>query len=134
MLSVIPAPIVNAGSDTSVCMSGTYELFGASIQEYSDFYWMVNGDGILSDSSLLNPVYSPGVSDIASGMVSLTLIAQGNSVCTSESDEVQIHIQALPQSFAGEDQDVCKVNNYITAGQQTDGASVQWKQRLQRYQ
>ena len=125
-LSVIPYPVVFAGNDSSVCESGIYELTGAYLQEYSDFYWILNGDGFLNDSSLLNPVYTPGLSDIAKGMATLTLIAEGNSVCADISDEVIINIQELPQSFAGDDQDVCKVNNFITAGQQNNGASIHW--------
>ncbi len=125
-LSVIPRPIVFAGVDGSVCESGTYEVTDASMQEYSDFHWIVNGDGSLNDNSLLNPVYTPGLSDIANGWVDLTLIAEGNSVCTDISDEIIINIQALPHSFAGDDQDVCKISNYFTTGQQTDGASIQW--------
>ncbi len=59
-------------------------------------------------------------------MVTLTLTAEGNSVCADISDEILIDIQALPQAFAGDDQDVCKVNDYITTGQQTDGTTIQW--------
>ncbi len=125
-LSVIPRPIVSAGADARVCESGTLELTGASVQEFSGFYWIVDGDGSLNNTSLLNPVYTPGLADIARGSVSLTLIAEGNSVCGRASDEVLIQIQALPQSFAGPDQDVCKVNDYFTTGQQMNGASTQW--------
>ena len=125
-LSIVPHPLVFAGTDATACESDAYDLRSASIEEYSDFYWTLNGDGTLSDNSLLNPVYIPGASDIANGMVTLTLTAEGNSVCADISDEIIINIQALPQAFAGNDQDVCKVNNYITEGQLRNGATVQW--------
>jgi len=125
-LSVIPHPLVFAGTDASTCQSGSHELVGASIEEHSDFYWTLNGDGTLNDNTLLNPVYTPGASDITNGSVTLNLTAEGNSVCADRSDEILISIQALPEAFAGDDQDVCKVNNYITGGQRREGASIQW--------
>ncbi len=126
-LSVTPHPVVFAGNDSIVCESGTYEFKDASVQEASNYYWQINGDGTFNDNSLLNPTYTPGSSDIVTGFATLTLTAEGNSVCADVSDDVNIKIQSLPQSFAGDDQDVCKVKEFITQnGQKAYGESVQW--------
>lgn len=126
MLSVIRLPIVSAGDDAQVCESGWHEVRGASLQEFSDYFWTVNGDGSLNNNSILNPLYTPGISDINRGWGSITLQAKGNSVCPDVSDDIRIDIQKLPESYAGEDQNVCKSNNYITEGRQENGASYRW--------
>jgi PKD repeat protein len=125
-LKVIPFPIVFAGDDAIVCESGSLEIKGASALEYFDFAWTVNGDGTLNDNSVLNPVYTPGASDIINGKVIITLNAKGKSVCPDVSDAITISIQKLPVSNAGEDQEVCKSNSYLTTGGQENGASYQW--------
>ncbi len=125
-LKVIPLPVVFAGDDAGVCESGVYEITGASVSEFLNYSWTVNGDGTLNINSVLNPVYTPGSSDIARGWVTLTLNAKGNSVCPDVSDITTISIQKLPLSDAGSDQEVCKSNNYVTMGSQVNGASFQW--------
>ncbi len=70
-------------------------------------------DGTLDNNSIVNPVYTPGQSDISNGSVTLTLTAKGRSVCPEVSDVISIGIQKLPVSDAGSDQEVCKSNTYI---------------------
>ncbi len=125
-LTVIPRPVVFAGDDAIVCESGSYEIKGASATEYLNYSWIVNGDGTLNDNSVLNPVYTPGLSDILKGVVTLSLNAKGNSVCPDVSDLITISIQKLPAADAGNDQDVCKSNNYVTTGSQLNGAAFLW--------
>ncbi len=125
-LSVIPNPVVFAGTDGIVCESGSFQISDAHAEEYFDFTWSLNGDGSLDDITTLNPVYNPGNGDIASGEVTLILTAEGNSICPDVSDEITIDIQKLPESFAGDDQDVCKVNNYITNGEYNNGVFYNW--------
>jgi len=125
-LKIIPYPVVFAGRDTIVCEAGSIEIRGASVKDYLDFSWSLNGDGTLSDSTVLNPVYNPGSADIANGFVSLTLIAEGKSVCPDVTDEISVSIQKVPAAFAGDDQEVCKTNNYTITGSQLNGSSHQW--------
>jgi large repetitive protein len=125
-LKVVPLPVVFAGDDAIVCESGTHEITGASANEYLNYSWIVNGDGTLNSNSVLNPVYTPGTSDISKGWVTLTLTAKGNSVCPDVFDETKISIQKLPVSHAGNDQEVCKSNNYTTTGSQVNGVSFEW--------
>lgn len=125
-LSVIPLPVVFAGDDAIVCESGSYKIADASVLEYKSIVWKVNGDGTLDDYSAMNPVFIPGPSDKAAGNVTLTLTAEGNSVCSSVTDVLALNIQKVPVADAGADQEVCKSNNFATAGKELNGSSFRW--------
>ncbi|MFZ4707843.1 MAG: T9SS type A sorting domain-containing protein, partial [Bacteroidales bacterium] len=83
ILSFDPAPTANAGNDATICEGDTHQLDGAATN-YSALEWTTSGDGTFNDETVLNPVYTPGVSDITSGSVSLCLYATGLDACTSE--------------------------------------------------
>lgn len=125
-LSVIPQATAFAGDNGIVCESGSYQITGAIVNDYITYSWTVNGDGTLDNNSIIDPVYTPGPSDIVNGSVTLTLRAEGKSVCPDVSDEISIIIQKLPVSDAGTDQEVCKTGNFITTGSQMNGSSYQW--------
>ena len=125
-LSVIPMPVVFAGDNSVVCESVSYQIAGATVKDYFNYTWTLNGDGTLDNNSVINPVYTPGPADIVNGSVILRLTAEGKSVCPDVSDEVSIIIQKLPVSDAGTDQEICKSSNYITTGSQLNGTSYQW--------
>ena len=45
----------------------------ASATNYNLVTWSTSGDGTFSNTNILNPVYTPGVNDIANGTVDLHL-------------------------------------------------------------
>lgn len=65
---------VYAGNDTVVCTYGDVPLNGYA-RNYTQVRWLSTGDGIFTDSTILSPVYFPGVSDTSGGSVELTLMA-----------------------------------------------------------
>ncbi len=125
-LSVIPLPSAFAGDNAVVCETGSYKIPGAAVYNYFNYSWTVNGDGSLDNNSLIDPVYTPGQNDIINGRVTLTLTAEGKSVCPDVSDEISIFIQKLPVSDAGSDQEICKSSSFTTRGSQLNGTSYQW--------
>jgi hypothetical protein len=63
-----------AGNDTLICSDESYILNGTVEYAY-DYYWSTTGDGIFSDSTALDAIYTPGAADIDSGQVTIMLHA-----------------------------------------------------------
>ena len=92
-----PVTTVWAGSSAEICENNIHQL-NAWATHYSSLQWSGNGDGAFSDPFILNPVYTPGPSDIASGMVTLTLTVTGDE--ESLSGDLMLRIEKLPaQAF-----------------------------------
>jgi membrane-bound lytic murein transglycosylase len=119
-------PIVDAGGDVLVCQGQTVLLAGTA-DAYSAVFWETNGDGTFNNSNILNPVYTPGVTDIASGQVQLTLIAEAISPCTvAEFDQMTIYIQHDAIANAGSDVIICENQNITLNGQAENYSTVEW--------
>ena len=78
---VEPTPAAFAGNNASVCAGGSYLLADASISNANGVLWSSLGDGSFNNPTLLNPVYTPGLADLAAGQVQLTLTANTMGVC-----------------------------------------------------
>ncbi len=98
---------VFAGIDDVICEGSDYLLSTANASNYASLMWSSSGTGIFSDPTILNPVYSPSLTDIANGVVALTLTATGNESCPEVLDEMTLTIDRSPLVFAGEDVTVC---------------------------
>jgi hypothetical protein len=119
--------LVDAGNDTTICEDAVYAITDAYAQFYSTLYWSNNqGDGSFNDSTLLNPVYTPGPDDIDSGSVLLTLTAFPLEPCDTISDHKLLNIQKLPTVEAGNDQTICEDDHVVLSGNATGYASVLW--------
>ncbi len=73
-LYIDTATIVNAGNDTIVCTYADVPLEGYA-RNYTELHWLTSGDGTFTDSTILSPIYFPGISDTSGGSVELTLMA-----------------------------------------------------------
>ena len=121
-------PDVYAGADATICEDGTWLLQDATASDYSALQWETGGDGTFNDDTQLNPVYTPGQQDIATGSVTLTLNAIATPPCNTfyASDEMQLTIQPLPTVDAGPDQTVCTGEEVDLSATVEDYVSVQW--------
>lgn len=90
-------PLANAGTDIDGCVNtGTVTLSGGVSGSSATGVW-TGGGGIFSpNDSTLNAVYTPSASEVANGMVILTLTSTNNGSCFSSSDAVQINFRAKP--------------------------------------
>ena len=95
VLTITASPTANAGSDDSICDGDTYTL-AASATNFSQVTWSTSGDGTFSNVNILDPVYTPGVNDIASGTLDLTIVSSGNGTCVDATDVMTITIYSLP--------------------------------------
>jgi gliding motility-associated-like protein len=90
--------IVNAGADGSVCIGGSYTLYG-QVDGATQIVWSSSGTGTFVDASNLNTIYSPSADDIAAGSVILTITTidhDGNGPCSPVSDQMILTITNTP--------------------------------------
>ena len=80
LIYINQAAVAIAGPDTLICNDDILTLNGEVEFTYS-YYWSTSGDGIFSDSSQLDAIYTPGQTDIDSGEVVLMLNAQYVAPC-----------------------------------------------------
>ncbi len=135
MLTITPAPTVDAGSDGSVCVGDALDLSASSTtpsaSNYSSLLWSTTGDGSFDNTASLTPIYTPGAADQASGTVNLILQANGNGSCTSVADAMTLIITQLPTLDAGSDETICAGDghDFSTSGTVPSGSnylSLQW--------
>jgi len=94
--------VIDAGSDTVICENQTLVINDAAAQFYETLIWSNNGgDGYFDDVGIINPVYTPGPTDIELGSVVLVLTAFPLEPCDTVSDQKILNIQKLPSAIAG---------------------------------
>lgn len=104
-VTIIPLPTVNAGPAQSFCYLDTLQIVSATAADYNSLLWTSSGDGHFNDSTLLNPYYVPGTTDITNGTVDLTLTAYAN--CDTVSSLVVATITTATVADAGLNQTIC---------------------------
>ncbi|MFH1937488.1 MAG: PKD-like domain-containing protein, partial [Bacteroidota bacterium] len=86
----------NAGPDTAVCANWTYTIAGAFASNYTNLLWTTTGDGAFSNTAILNPIYTPGPTDISSGSVALVLHVTGFTSCPVMNDTLILVLTPPP--------------------------------------
>jgi len=126
IVTITPAPFVNAGTDISVCANNADVLLNGIVANGSTTgVWTTNGSGSFNpDSVTLNCTYIPSVIDTANGLVWLTLTSTNNGNCIAVSDSMQITITSQPIVNAGNNMFVCNDNNVILNGTITNGTGT----------
>jgi gliding motility-associated-like protein len=108
ILTITPAPVVNAGPDQTVCANNSAVTLNGQVTRATGGVWTSNGTGTFSPSaSTLNATYNPSVADETAGTITLTLTSTGNGLCNEVKDEVKINITPAPAVNAGTDKTVC---------------------------
>jgi gliding motility-associated-like protein len=128
ILTINPPAIVNAGLNDTICAGNTYFLSGSRGGSATASTWTTSGDGVFSDSSLVNAVYTPGVADIAGGNVFLIITSNDPAgICSAVLDSMQLTINSATTVSAGNDTVICGGSNYQLAGSIGGGAtSATW--------
>ena len=110
IITITDAPTVNAGVDQTVCGNNADVSLNGSVLMASGGVWS-GGLGVFTPSNnVLNAVYSPTTSEIASGTLTLTLTSTGNGTCNPENDQMTINFTVSPTADAGLDINVCENN------------------------
>ncbi|MDY0343971.1 MAG: hypothetical protein RBR28_10390, partial [Lentimicrobium sp.] len=112
LVTINQLPQVFAGNDITIC-EGPYNITAATAINFDALLWTSNGDGIFTNATALNAIYTPGPADLINGIVTLTLTATSMAPCTSViSDNVLYSIRPQPESYAGPNATVCEGGTY----------------------
>ncbi|MCB0766903.1 MAG: gliding motility-associated C-terminal domain-containing protein [Flavobacteriales bacterium] len=127
IITYTPAPIVNAGTNGSVCANAPAIALNGAVTGAAGGVWS-GGAGTFSPNNItLNATYTPTAAEIAAGTVTLTLTSAGNGQCNAVSNSVTYTITPAPTVNAGVDQSVCGNNATATLGAViTVATGVQW--------
>ena len=131
ILTITPAPIVDAGSNETICASDNLDLSGSTTAPTASnngtLTWTTSGDGTFNNANALTPIYTPGANDITAGTVTLTLTAAGNGSCSNAVDNMTLTITPAPTANAGADDAVCEGSTVTLSGASaTNQASIAW--------
>jgi hypothetical protein len=126
-LTIVPAPVVNAGGAQEICAGSTYTAASSMASNYSAILWTTSGDGTFDNAANLHPVYTPGANDLLNGhpflKISLTPVS---SSCPVTSDSLQLTINALPDIKLGNDTTICANLHIILDPKVTDATGYLW--------
>ena len=116
ILTIVPAPTVDAGADQEICQGGT-ATFTATATNFSSIQWtMSGGNGTLVNATSATAQYIASNND--TGPVYLTVTVTPNSAnginCGgSVSDQAVIFIEPSPLADAGPNSVICEGDNFI---------------------
>jgi gliding motility-associated-like protein len=113
-ISFTPAPIVDAGTNGTVCANNAAISLNGSVTGATGGTWSGGGGTYSPNNNTLNATYTPTAAERAAGTVTLTLTSTGNANCNAVSDQVTFSITPAPTANAGVDQTLCS-NNPVAA-------------------
>jgi len=108
-ITILPLANVNAGADITLCEDdATIQLSGSITGSTTSGIW-IGGQGVFNPNrSALDVIYSPSLSEINAGIVTLTLSSTSISgPCASVEDQININILQNAVVNAGQDMIVC---------------------------
>ncbi len=126
ILTITPAPVVNAGADIFVCANNADANYSATVTGGSSSgIWSTSGTGSFSPSTTsLSGNYTPSASDISAGSVNLYLTSDNNGNCIAVIDTLLITITPPPTVFAGNDTSFCANSSLTLNGNITGGTGT----------
>jgi hypothetical protein len=101
-----------AGPAVNICEGSTHLLNLSTASGFTSLQWTTSGTGSFSNSTDLHPVYTPSVTDIAAGTVTLTLTALAFTSCTNAISPMVLTITRQATANAGSDGQVCQNSTF----------------------
>ncbi len=109
-LSLHYAPVAEAGNTLEACSNSF--IPDALAENYQSIIWTTTGDGTFDDNTLVTPEYVAGETDISNGEVTLIMTVNGYAPCGTVTDTLVVSVTAAPETFAGDDHDICEGQTY----------------------
>ncbi len=106
------SPEVNTGGNSSICGNEVFTLSNATAENYTTLSWTTLGDGVFDDPVSVNPIYTPGETDIENGITTLILTATGSDICGDITEQMELTINTEAVAYAGIDADICPMLTY----------------------
>jgi hypothetical protein len=119
-------PMVNAGNDTVVCETGSFQA-DATAQYQQTITWHTSGTGFFLDPSDIQAVYLRGQADVDSGKVSLWMVGTGYIEGQVVSDTVLLSFAKAAKANAGPDSTICVNETIMLSGSAIYQDSIFWK-------
>lgn len=108
MVYISHLPIVYAGEDASYCEDIPEIELSGSVFNTEQCDWATSGDGTFEGATTMETIYYPGVNDIATGNVTLTLTGYSVAPCTDlVSHDIEITFLPLPDVTFDEIENFC---------------------------
>ncbi|MBP6311110.1 MAG: hypothetical protein KA408_02495, partial [Flavobacteriales bacterium] len=114
VITITPAPTVDAGSNATVCANNAAITLAGSITVATGATWSGGTGTYAPNNTTLNAVYTPSAAERTAGAVTLTLTTVGNGNCNAVNDQVTFTITPAPTANAGADRTVCANNAVVT--------------------
>jgi len=97
ILTIQQLPDIDAGVNDTIHEDSTFSAAGTA-SNYQSILWTSSGDGTFDNASVLNAIYTPGVSDIATGTAILYLAANSIVPCSSNViDSLTLYVQSTQE-------------------------------------
>ena len=131
-IEVISAPeFVSFPDDDINCDINPYIILGVTTNGNEQAYlWETTGTGSFSNTSVIDPVYTPSADDVIIGFVDLTLTLIADANCSPQLDAQEtfrLTITPQPTVDAGADDFLCEDQSYtVSDATETDGISYSW--------
>lgn len=111
-ITIDAPPVVDAGTNISICAGSTVNLFGSVTGSATTGTWSVGTGSYNPNATTLNSTYTPSAAEVLAGTVSLTLTsADPTGPCNASSDIINITIDSPATVSAGNDVTVCAGSN-----------------------
>ncbi|MGV3612583.1 MAG: gliding motility-associated C-terminal domain-containing protein [Fluviicola sp.] len=125
-LNVQHAPVATAGGSTTVCVTASAPVTGATAT-YGSINWTHNGGGTLTNPTTLGPVYQPVGSDIGTNITLTLTVTSTNSCAPQTASAIYIvHIDPLPLALAGGSATICANGSGTVSGATASNGSINW--------
>jgi len=128
VITINPKPIVDAGTDQTICSStSTVTLNGSISGGAATGIWTTLGSGSFSpNATTLNSIYSVSTADSLAGSVELVLTSTNNGICNATTDTVKIFISNSTSALVGNDTTICSADSLALNGIIVGGSQAQW--------
>lgn len=126
VVTITPAPVVDAGPDQSICGTNPTLVLSGSVSGASGVVWSSSGTGGFAPNTTdLNVTYTASAADIAAGSITIYLTSTGNGNCNAEVDSLIVSISSGVVVDAGIDQNVCSTAGFtVLTGNVSNGSST----------
>ncbi|MCF8424165.1 MAG: PKD domain-containing protein [Bacteroidia bacterium] len=128
VITINPKPIVNAGTDQTICSStSTVSLNGNISGGTTSGIWTTLGSGsFFPNATTLNSIYTVSTADSLAGSVELVLTSTNNGICSAATDTVKIFISNSTSALVGNDTTICSSDSLALNGIIVGGSQAQW--------
>ena len=112
-LTISPLPYAYAGTDQEMCESEvSFQVTEAVAINYTSIEWTADGSGTWDNRFIIDPTYTPSLSDIENGQVVLTLHSYGDGYCPDDEDSMVLTIWKSVEVYAGANAEICEGDDY----------------------